>query len=96
MNDIEKYCNDDIDRLVDVISCITDEIVELANAINDFMNKLNEYIQLKQYGYDKYYSSDNSNGDRYFYSANVVNYNWIDYIGSRVPIISYILKTRPP
>lgn len=87
---------DDIDRLVDAISYIADDIVELANAVNDFMNKLNWYIQLKQYGYDKYYSSYNSNEDRYFYSANVVNCNWIDYIGSRVPIISYILKTRPP
>ena len=87
---------DDIDRLIDAISCIVDEIGELANAINDFINKLNDRIQLKQYGYDKYYSSDNSNKDRYFYGANVVNCNWINYISSRVSIISYILKTRPP
>mgnify|MGYP003517129029 FL=1 len=87
---------EDIDRLIDAISCIVDEISELANAINDFMNKLNDRIQLKQYGYDKYYSSDSSNEDRYLYSATVANYNWINYISSRVSIISYILKTRPP
>lgn len=87
---------DDIDRLVDAISCIVDEIGELVNAINDFVNKLNEYIPLEQYGYDKYYSTDSSNEDRYFYRTNVANYNWIDYVSSRVPIISYILKTRPP
>lgn len=72
---------DDIDRLIDAISCIVDDICEIANTINEFMNKLSEQILLKQYGCD----SDNS-----------TNHNFVNYISYRIPIIAYILKTRPP
>lgn len=91
---IEKYCNDDIDRLVDAISVFMDDIYELVDTISEFINELSEYIPLKSYELDDYIPLKEFDEDEYFDVA--ADTNLVDYIGSRFPIISYILKTRPP
>ena len=85
---------DDIDRLVDAISVFMDDIYELVDTISEFINELSEYIPLKSYELDDYIPLKKFDEDEYFDVA--ADTNLVDYIGSRVPIISYILKTRPP
>lgn len=87
---------DDIDRLVDAISVFMDDIYELVDTISEFINELSEYMPLKSYELDDYIPLKGFDEDEYFDITLAANNNLVDYIGSRFPIISYILKTRPP
>ena len=85
---------DDIDRLIDAISVFMDDMYELVDTISEFINELSEYIPLKSYELDDYIPLKEFDEDEYFDIASSINL--VDYICSRIPIISYILKTRPP
>lgn len=85
---------DEIDRLVDAISVFMDDMYELVDTISEIINELSEYIPLKSYELDDYIPLKEFDEDEYFDVASGTNL--VDYISSRVPIISYILKTRPP
>lgn len=85
---------DEIDSLANAISVFIDDIYELVDAISDFINELNECMPLKSYELDDYIPLKEFDEDEYFDVANGTNL--VDYICSRVPIIYYILKARPP
>ena len=87
---------DDIDRLVDAISVFMDDIYELVDAISEFINELNECMPLKSYELDDYIPLKKFDEDEYFDITLAANNNLVDYICSRILIIAYILKTRPP
>ena len=85
---------DEIDRLVDTISVFMDDMYELVDTISEIINELSECMPLKSYELDDYIPLKEFDEDEYFDVASGTNL--VDYICSRVPIIYYILKTRPP
>lgn len=87
---------DEINSLVNAISVFMDDIYEVVDAINEIINELNEYIPLKSYELDDYIPLKKFDEDECFNTTFAANTNLVYYIGSRFPIISYILKTRPP
>lgn len=91
---------DEIDSLANAISVFIDDIYELvdaiSDAISDFINELNECMPLKSYELDDYIPLKKINEDEYFDITLAANNNLVDYICSRILIIAYILKTRPP
>lgn len=87
---------DEINSLANAISVFMDDMYELIDTISEIINELNECMPLKSYELDDYIPLKEFDEDEYFDITLAANNNLVDYICSRILIITYILKTRPP